>query len=349
MKLKYSFLLLIAALSLSGCKTDIETFKENYKLEITNSKLNWTEEDTVEISLVDAASIGVDSVIWTQNAAFIKGGDEVSLSRKLKNQPYGNLTFKAIVYKNGMNTTVATKVKRMPKEKVKIYKYKVINTYDHDTASYTQGLEFYGDSLYESTGQFRESDLRITSVETGETLKKIDLPASQFGEGMTILNDKVYQLTWQSKVGYVYDLGLNKLDEFKYNLSKEGWGLTNDGTYLYKSDGSSKIWKIDPNTYEELSYIEVVTNDRIVSKINELEWIDGKIYANVYTTNVIMVINPENGKVEKAINMSPIVKEIPNYSENENVLNGIAYDKKNDRLFITGKRWPKMFEIEIIQ
>jgi glutamine cyclotransferase len=349
MKLKHSVFLMVAALSLSGCKTDIETFKENYKLEITNSKLNWSEEDTVQISLIDDSSIGIDSVIWYQNESRIDGVSGKTLARKLKNQPYGNLTFKAIVYRNGMNTTVATQIKRMPNDKPKVLKYNVLNTYVHDTLSYTQGLEFYGDSLYESTGQYRESDIRITNVATGETIKKVSLPDSQFAEGMTILNDKIYQLTWKSKMGYVYDLDLNKIDDFKYNKSKEGWGLTNDGTYLYKSEGSSKIWKIDPNTYEELGYIEVVWNDRIVSKVNELEWIDGKIYANVYQSNLLMVINPKNGVTEAVINLSHLVKQIPNYSKDDNVLNGIAYDKKNDRLFVTGKRWPKMFEIEIVK
>jgi glutaminyl-peptide cyclotransferase len=349
MKWKYLVLMMVIALSLSACKTDIEVFKDNYRLDITNSKLNWSEEDTVQISLLDDASIGIDSVVWTQNAARIDGTDGSRLSRKLKNQPYGNLTFKATVYKNGMNTTVTTQIKRLPTQKAKIYNYKILNTYPHDTVSYTQGLEFYGDSLYESTGQYRESDIRITNLETGATIKKVSLPNSQFAEGLTILNDKVYQLTWQSKMGYVYDLNLDKIDDFKYNQSQEGWGLTNDGTYLYKSDGSSKIWKIDPDTYEELGYIEVVSNDRIVSKINEMEWIDGKIYANVYTTNLIMIINPANGVVEAAINLNSIINEISNYSEKDNVLNGIAYDKKNNRLFITGKRWPKMFEIEIIK
>ena len=349
MKLNYFVLMIVITLSLSSCKTDIEVFKDNYELEITNSKLNWSDEDTVQISLLDSMSIGIDSVVWTQNAARIAGADGSTLSRKLKNQPYGNLTFKATVYRNGMNTTVATQIKIMPTQKATIYNYNILNTYVHDTLAYTQGLEFYGDSLYESTGQYKESDIRITNVTTGETIKKVSLPDSQFAEGMTILNDKIYQLTWQSKMGYVYDLDLNKIDDFKYNQSQEGWGLTNDGTYLYKSDGSSKIWKIDPNTYEELGYIEVVSNDRVVSKINELEWIDGKIYANVYTTNLIMIINPTNGLVEAAINLNTLKDEVPNYSEKDNVLNGIAYDKKNDRLFITGKRWPKMFEIEIIK
>jgi glutaminyl-peptide cyclotransferase len=349
MKLKYSVLLVFTALSLSSCKTEIDAFKENYELEITNSKLKWSEEDAVKISLIDQNSIGIDSVIWYQNERRIDSAHGITFLQKLKNQPYGNLTFKATIYKNGMNTSVDTKIKRWPSQKAKIYSYRILNTYVHDTTSYTQGLEFYGDYLYESTGQYKESDIRITHLETGQPSKITRLPDSQFAEGMTVLNDTVYQLTWQSKIGYVYDTDLNKIDDFKYNKSKEGWGLTNDGTFLYKSDGSSKIWKIDPITFEELGYIEVVSNDRIVSKINELEWIDGKIYANVYTTNLIMIINPTNGVVEGAINLNTITDEIPNYSEKDNVLNGIAFDKKNNRLFITGKRWPKMFEIEIIK
>ena len=186
-------------------------------------------------------------------------------------------------------------------------------------------------------------------METGETIKKVELPGSQFAEGMTIMNDKVYQLTWQSQIGYVYDLGLNKIDEFAYNESKEGWGLTNDGKKLYKSDGTDKIWIIDPETFEEEGYIQVVSNVEVYDKINELEFIDGKIYANVYQKNVVVIIDPQTGGILEAIDLRLLKEQIPNYSKDDNVLNGIAYDKKNDRLFVTGKRWEKMFEIEIIK
>jgi glutaminyl-peptide cyclotransferase len=342
-------ILLLIAISLSGCKTEIEKFNDNYSIAIDSPKSSWSEEDTVTITLNDSDNLGMDSIVWTQNAKKIEGVDGVTLSRKLKNQPLGTLTFKAHIYNDGRKTTVSTNIQRFNPNKPVIYQHEVVNIYPHDTGSYTQGLEFYGDSLYESTGQFRESDIRITNVVTGETIKKVDLPASQFAEGMTILNDKVYQLTWQSKIGYVYDLGLNKVGEFAYNESKEGWGLTNDGKKLYKSDGTDKIWIIDPITYEEEGYIQIVSDRKVFEKINELEFIDGKIYANIYQQNAIMIVDPSTGALESVINLTDLSKQIPNYSQNDNVLNGIAYDKKNDRLFVTGKRWEKMFEIKIVR
>jgi glutaminyl-peptide cyclotransferase len=342
-------ILLFLALSLSACRTQIEEFYSNYSIEIEDQKNIWTDNDMVNITLSDSNNLGMDSVVWTQNARKIEGAVGNSLSRKLKNQPLGVLTFKAHVYKDGRVATAATSIKRFYDKAPVIYQHEVINVYPHNNESYTQGLEFYGDSLYESTGQFRESDIRITNVETGETIKKVDLKGSQFAEGMTILNKKVYQLTWQSRIGYVYDLGLNKIDEFAYNQSQEGWGLTNDGKKLYKSDGTDKIWIIDPITYEEEGYIQIVSNKKVFEKINELEFIDGKIYANIYQQNAIMIVDPITGALEGAISLTDLSEQIPNYSKDDNVLNGIAYDKKNDRLFVTGKRWEKMFQIKIIK
>ncbi len=342
-------ILLILTITLSSCKTEIEKFQDNYSIAIDSPKNTWTDDDTVTITLSDADNLGLDSVVWTQNARKIEGVDGSTLSRKLKNQPLGILTFKALIYKDGRKATASTKIKRFNTKAPEIYQHEVINVYPHDVGSYTQGLEFYGDSLYESTGQFRESDIRITHVETGETIKKVDLQASQFAEGMTILNEKVYQLTWQSRIGYVYDLGLNKIDEFAYNESQEGWGLTNDGKKLYKSDGTDKIWIIDPITYEEEGYIQIVSDRKVFEKINELEFINGKIYANIYQQNAIMIVDPVTGALEGAISLTGLTDQIPNFSKNDNVLNGIAYDKKNDRLFVTGKRWEKMFEIKIVK
>jgi glutaminyl-peptide cyclotransferase len=340
-------ILLVLAFSLSACKTEIEQFNTNYSIAIDNPKSTWTDSDEVKISLKDASGIGMDSIRWTQNARIIEGAVGSTLSRKLKNQPLGVLTFKAHVYKNGREAIGSVSITRFNDKAPEIYQKDVVNIYPHNEDAYTQGLEFYGDSLYESTGQFRESDIRITNVETGEIIKKVDLKESQFAEGMTILNDKVYQLTWQSRVGFVYDLGLNKIDEFAYNESQEGWGLTNDGKKLYKSDGTDKIWIIDPVTYEEEGYIQIVSNKKIFEKINELEFIDGKIYANIYQQNAIMIVDPVTGALEAAISLTDLSSQIDNYSKDDNVLNGIAYDKKNDRLFVTGKRWGKMFEIKI--
>ncbi len=229
----------------------------------------------------------------------------------------------------------------------KILKYKLINTYPHDIDAFTQGLEFYKDTLYEGTGLNGESSLRKTDYKTGKIYKKIDLNRQYFGEGISVLNDKVYQLTWQNGIGFIYDTDLNKTGEFKYRKSKEGWGLCNDGTVLYKSDGTEKIWQLDPETLEEKDYINVYTNRHKITRINELEWVNGKIYTNVWQKNALAVIDPVTGAVEGIVNLSDLHNKVTRHPQLD-VLNGIAYDKKSGHLFVTGKKWDKMFEIEII-
>ncbi len=347
MNKKYAVFIGLIALSLSSCKTEIDKFKSNYDLEIINDKKDWNIDDTVQISLVDRDAMGVDSVVWSQNARRIDGVVGSTLSRKLTDQPLGELTFKAQIYRNGMVTTAATSIERKNSSAPAIYSYTVKNTYPHASDAYTQGLEFHQDSLYESTGQYGESQIRITTVETGEVLKSMSLPDHVFGEGLTILNKKIYQLSWRGKYGYIYDLNLNQTGAFKYNQSKEGWGLCNDGEFLYKSDGTDKIWKIDPETYEELEYIQIVSDKKTFNNINELEWVNGKIYANIYQENAVFIVDPLTGALEGVINLTRLKDEIPNWDKEDNVLNGIAYDQKKKRLFVTGKRWPKMFEIEI--
>ncbi len=229
----------------------------------------------------------------------------------------------------------------------KVLKYKLINTYPHDINAFTQGLEFYKDTLYEGTGLNGESSLRKTDYKTGKIYKKIDLDRKYFGEGISILNDKVYQLTWQSGVGFIYDTNLNKTGEFKYQNSKEGWGLCNDGTTLYKSDGTEKIWQLDPETLAEKNFINVYTNRHKITRINELEWVNGKIYTNVWQKNALAIIDPKTGAVEGIINLSDLHNKVTKHPQLD-VLNGIAYDKKTGHLFVTGKKWDKMFEIEIL-
>jgi len=347
MNWKSAALILLTTISFTSCKNDIDVFKDNYSLEITNQKKTYTNSDSINLSVIDAAEMGVDSVLWTVNAGKIEGENGISLSRKLENHPLGKLTFKASIFKDGKMTTASQHITRYAPSSAKVYQFEEIASYPHKTESYTQGLEFYGDSLYESTGQYNESDLRITNAITGESLEKMELSSHIFAEGMTILNDKIYQLTWRAGYAYVYDLSLNRIDDFKYGKSKEGWGLCNDGKYLYKSDGTDKIWKIDPNTLEELSYIQVISTKSSVTKINELEWIDGKIYANVYQTNGITIINPETGVVEGIIDLKSLKAKVSNADMDDNVLNGIAYNSKTGTIFVTGKRWDKMFEIKI--
>jgi len=233
----------------------------------------------------------------------------------------------------------------------KLFTYEVINTYPHDITAYTQGLEFDGDLLYESTGLNGKSSLRKVDYRNGEILKNKPLDKSFFGEGLTILENRIIQLTWKSQKGFVYDkTSLNIEKSFPYQESKEGWGLCNDGNKLYKSDGSERIWQINSNNFIEENSIQVMTNKLAIKNLNELEWVNGKIFANTYQfqKDVVVIINPENGAVEGVVDFSGL-KEKTNQHPQLNVFNGIAYHKKRKTFFVTGKNWDKLFEVKIIE
>ena len=230
-----------------------------------------------------------------------------------------------------------------------LWTYTIVNESPHDAEAYTQGLEFDGEDLYESSGLKGKSSLRKVDYKSGEPTVNKPLDKSYFGEGLTLLNDKIYQLTWQENTAFVYDKNSMELEtSFSYGQSKEGWGLCNDGEYLYKSDGSAKIWRLDPATGKELDYIEATTHKTILTKINELEWVDGKIYANTYQfqKEVGVVIDPKTGAIERVIDFSGLkekVDQIPSL----NVLNGIAYHPQRETFFVTGKNWSKIFEVTL--
>ncbi|MDA9276570.1 glutaminyl-peptide cyclotransferase, partial [Flavobacteriaceae bacterium] len=191
-----------------------------------------------------------------------------------------------------------------------------------------------------------KSSLRKINFNTGEIINMINLEYEYFGEGLTVLNDKIYQLTWKNRIGFIYDLELNNIGTFNYGNSQEGWGLCNDGNYIYKSDGTSKIWRLDPNTLEEIDFIDVMTDKSRIKNINELEYIDGKIFANTYQQNrdVVIVINPSNGIVENVIDFSGLRDKVLQKADLD-VMNGIAYNK--GKLFVTGKNWNKIFEVKV--
>jgi glutamine cyclotransferase len=231
-------------------------------------------------------------------------------------------------------------------EAVPVYTYKTINTYPHDPNAYTQGLVFEDGILYEGTGLRGRSTLRKVVLETGDVWQLYALPAQFFGEGVTVFGDRIIQLTWQSNVGFVYDKNsFALLQEFHYPT--EGWGLTHDGERLIMSDGTPTLHFLDPETLEEIGRIEVYDQDSPVPKLNELEYIQGEIYANVWQTDRIARIDPHTGQVVGWIDLSGLLSP-EDYSQPLDVLNGIAYDSKNDRLFVTGKLWPKLFEIELV-
>jgi glutamine cyclotransferase len=223
------------------------------------------------------------------------------------------------------------------------YKYNVVNVYPHNKSAFTQGLVFEGGFLYESTGRYGQSTLRRVELETGNITQLHSLPDQFFGEGITIFEDKIVQLTWKSGKGFVYDrISFDLLQEFEYPT--QGWGITHNGSALIMSDGTATLYFLDPETFQTIGQVEV-HDEEPVDDLNEVEYINGSVYANIWKKDQIAIINPETGQVTGWIDLSGI-----NDSEKttENVLNGIAYDQNGNRLFVTGKRWSKLFEIELV-
>ena len=335
------FSLLIIVLLLFSCGS---TIKENFNINIIKTTEYLQNKNQIEFFINNPSNYNITNL-------------EFKINNKSVSSPYtlddklGKNLLKASFNIDDKQFTINKEFIVYSSFKPKVYTYKIINEFFHDMNSYTQGLEFDDYYLYEGTGQYGYSMLKKINFQTGEVLDKLFLDKSYFGEGITILNDKIFQLTWKSKIGFVYNLNdLKLLKSFNYKNSVEGWGLCNDGKYLYKSDGTEKIWKLDANNLEEISFINVVTNNKVINKINELEWYNNKIYANTYQFNkeVGLIINPENGEVEGVIDFSGLKEKVKDHSGLD-VLNGIAYNEKRKTFFITGKNWSKLFEIKIIE
>ena len=223
-------------------------------------------------------------------------------------------------------------------------KWEVLGSFPHANDAFTEGLLWHNGDLYESTGLEGQSSLRRVDLQSGAIEKKVDLPANLFGEGVSYLNGKFYMMTWQTKLGFVFDENFKQLSKFTYD--NEGWGLTTDGKSLIQSDGSDTLTWRDPKDFSAQKEVRVTWNGESQNNLNELEWINGKIWANIWQQDQILVINPSNGKVESFLDLSTIISNTER-GGTENVLNGIAYDPTNSRLFITGKNWPKLYWIRI--
>jgi glutamine cyclotransferase len=238
----------------------------------------------------------------------------------------------------------ATSVSRNPDPAM--YTFRIVHSYPHDRRAFTQGLVYFNGRLYESTGLYGSSSIRLVKLETGEVLRIHNLPERYFGEGIALFDDKIIQLTWKSNLGFVYNReSFDQIREFGYTT--EGWGITHDGQKLIMSDGSSTLFFRDPETLRETGRLAVRDRGKPVSNLNELEYIRGKIYANVWQTDRIAQIDPEDGRVTGWIDLTGIVAHL-DLSQPIDVLNGIAYDGENNRIFVTGKLWPKLFEIELV-
>jgi glutamine cyclotransferase len=260
----------------------------------------------------------------------------------------GRKSLKVTSYKDGKQKNTVTRFMIIYSDIIpKKYGYKVIHTYPHDKNAFTQGLVFDAGVLYEGTGQETGSTLRETELETGKVIRQHDLDNSLFGEGIALYNNRIFQVTWKSKVGFVYNKSDFKLIN-KIYYSTEGWGLTTVKDNIVMSDGSNFLYYFEPDMFTVASKIEVYDNEKKVDKLNELEYIDGEIWANIWMTDQIARIDPASGKVLGYINLKNILPEADRTPETD-VLNGIAYDPVAKRIFVTGKLWPKLFEIKLTE
>ncbi|AEH02765.1 glutaminyl-peptide cyclotransferase [Lacinutrix sp. 5H-3-7-4] len=341
MKLHNYLTIIILAITLISCGDSKQEKNFNITTNATNNTIALNE--TLELSIANPKNIEIESITYEI------GGKTVDKSVLLSDFKLGSQTITATINFDGETEIATRNIAIVNNASPKVYSYEIVNTYPHDITSYTQGLEFFNGELYESTGQKGESKLRKVNYKTGEVLKNINLADQYFGEGLTILNNKIYQLTWLSGKGFVYNLDTFKRSStFKFGESKEGWGICNDGKMLYKSDGTEKIWLLNPENLVEENNIQVYTNKGKIGKLNELEWINGKIYANIYQRNGVAIINPKNGATEAVIDFSPLKKEVKQH-KGLDVLNGIAYNPETQTIFVTGKRWDKLFEVRIIE
>ena len=327
----------------------------SFALNIANADKSLKLGESLEATIKNKKEKTIDSIVYALDGERLKAESSTSLSQKITEGKLGEKKLSATIYAQGDSETLSTTIKLFNNASPKSFGYEIVNTYPHDTKAFTQGLEFYNGTLYESTGRNGESGIRKVNYKTGEVLMTADLDISYFGEGITILNDKLYQLTWQGRKGFVYDVNtFDELSSFSYNSSKEGWGLCNDGSKLYKSDGTSRIWTLNAETLAEEDYIQTVSNKTITKKLNELEWAKGKIYANNWQIDVVSIINPVNGAIEGLVDFRGLRKEISTGQERDqqgkyrDVLNGIAYNPENDTFFVTGKNWDKLFEVKIV-
>lgn len=293
--------------------------------------------------------VTIDSVVLTSGSYFSATYDRNydKIFWLTANAPVGQNVLRVTTYYNDTLKENQSVVVTLLSDLIpKLYKYRLINTYPHDVNAYTQGLIYDNGTLLESTGQNGKSSLRRVKIETGEVLKMVSLDAKFFGEGIAMIEDKIFQLTWKSQTGFVYNKNtFEVLRTFNFPYY-EGWGLTSKENDIYMSDGSSYIYVIEPEFFTQKRQIDVYNHKGRINQLNELEWVNGKILANVLGETYILIIDPNNGKVTGEIELKNLVPKGFEKDMNK-VMNGIAFNKETNRLYVTGKLWPVLYEIEI--
>ncbi|MFI3315031.1 MAG: glutaminyl-peptide cyclotransferase [Rikenellaceae bacterium] len=335
--------LIILTIVAVSCNNNSEKSKIVIRTILPTTDMQIKAGDKVDFSITTKSEI--------DSAQLFIGGKYVATSKSgrfaytlSKEESIGDKSFKIVAFYKGNSGERSSQFTVLPSFDPARSESIKIATLPHSRDSYTQGLEFYDGKLYESSGQYGESYVKIMEFPSMKTLKRVDLEDKYFAEGITILNDKLYMLTWKEQKAFVFDAkSLEKIGEFDY--TGQGWGLTNDGEYLYMSDGSEYIYKVDPETFKKIGKIKVLTNKGVIYDINELEWINGKIYANVYGYDSLLVIDSDSGLVETILFCNNLLSSAKK-NEDTDVFNGIAFDNRTQKLYVTGKNWPELYEIE---
>jgi glutamine cyclotransferase len=346
---KYILIVLIVSVFLFSCGD------KSGKTNSANSSFNSPESgqllksgDSINIYLAYADGL-VDSIqYFVDTIKLATKTDTTGYQLNSSDLPLGSRLITAKIYRKGVLEEVTSNIVLVSSKIPVQYGYKIIKSFPHSTKVYTEGLEYHDGYLYESAGDYGHSALLKLTL-GGKVVQKQTLGDKYFGEGITIVEDKIIQLTYKEKIGFEFDKNTFKLIKtFPYNHANEGWGLYFNGDIIYNTDGSNRIFMLDKNTYQSKGFLEVYDDKGAVTQLNELELIQGKLYANIYTSELIAIIDPKTGAVEAYLNMMGL-PHAPVLDPSQDVLNGIAYDKKGKRIFVTGKKWDKLFQIEIVK
>jgi len=312
---------------------------------------NYKQGQQVQVKLSYPADTKPDSIVYlVDSTRFASKKDSSAVSLKTDSIMLGPRSITAKLYQGGKSQDISTNIVLLAAKAPEEYTFKIEKVYPHDTGSFTEGLLYQDGYLYESTGQFKHSKLMKIDLETGKAVKQAKLDTQYFGEGSAIVGDKIIMLTYQDPRSlFVFDKNTFKLlNTLPYHVGVEGWGLCFDGKKLYTDDSTNRIWFLDKDTYRQKGFIDVYDNEGPVNAINELEYIDGKLYANIWEKNIIVIIDPKTGAVTGRIDLTNLYPQNKR-NLNSDVLNGIAYDKATGRIFLTGKNWDKLFQVKFVK
>jgi len=353
--MKNRSILLIAALALLIYSCQQKATDTSSDITISpEAGVSYKAGTDVKVNVHYPATVKPDSIVYLIDSVRVSAKkDSSAFSFKTDTMPMGVKVITAKVYEGGKAQDISTNIVLLAAKAPEEMTYKIEKIYPHDTSAYTEGLLYQDGYLYESTGTQGVSDLRKVDLATGKVVQRVKINPKHFGEGSAIVGNKIIMLTWKDRVGYVFDKNTFKLlDTFTNNVGAEGWGMANDGKKLFMDDKTNRIWFLNKDNYRQAGFIDVYDDKKAIDAVNELEYINDKLYANVYTTDTILVINPKTGAVLQRVDMKnlyPNAQRPADFDYNNNVLNGIAWDEKGKRLFVTGKKWPHLYQVSIVK